>query len=707
MSDPSPVTATLIRFGVFELDVRAGELRKAGVRLNLPDQPFQLLTALLERPGELVTRDELRPRLWPVDTFVDFEHGLNAAVKRLRDVLGDSADTPRFVETVPRRGYRFIAPVNGNEQVPNPVSVPAPLPPPPRARRQWWALLAGAALLTAAAAAGWRLRPLAHTDAPQKLVPLTTMTGHAVWPAFSPDGQQVAFAWQPEGSDNFDIYVKLVGLEEVRRLTTDPGNDEYPSWSPNGGQIAFLRQGSQGTTIHLVSPIGGGERKLNDFGAMWAPISWSPDGRYVAAGAYERPGHPKERGIFLLPAIGGEPRRLTPIGVVANSPAFSSDGRRLAYVSCERGTDCPLKVFDLDTEFAPTGPPRSLTPQAPYMTWGMTWSRDGRSVIYGAFDAGGAALWRVRVDEGSPPERIDLAGVAAASPAMPPSGNRLAFSRDHAARALYRFEAGRASQPFLTSSVNQGSLDFSQDGRRMTYCARTGETIEVWTANSDGSAAQQLTHGPGRWQCSPRWSPDGERVVFDSEGPDGEWHIWSIAADGGTPRQVTKEGRQGVPSWSRDGQWIYYSSSGNIWRIHVADGQRQRLTSEGGVLLGLESGDGKNLLYQRDRDGALLMVPLAGGGARQIAPCVSGWAVAATSAGIYYASCSANSYWGGTNPLLHLVNPATDQDRVLGTLEKFSLADTFGLAVSADGKVIVYNRVLREGHDLMLIENFR
>ena len=105
--------AGLVRFGIFELDLRSGELRKAGARLNLPDQPLQFLTALLERPVQLVTRDELRQRLWPADTFVDFEHGLNAVVNRLRETLGDSAETPRFIETVPRRGYRFIAPVEG------------------------------------------------------------------------------------------------------------------------------------------------------------------------------------------------------------------------------------------------------------------------------------------------------------------------------------------------------------------------------------------------------------------------------------------------------------------------------------------------------------------------------------------------------------------------------------------------------------------
>jgi cholera toxin transcriptional activator len=117
---PASTTAPKFRFGVFEADVRTGELRKHGIRLRLPDQPFVVLVALLERPGELVTREELVKRLWPDGTFVDFDHSLNTAVNRLRETLGDSAETPRFIETLPRRGYRFVGSVEriGEEPVP-------------------------------------------------------------------------------------------------------------------------------------------------------------------------------------------------------------------------------------------------------------------------------------------------------------------------------------------------------------------------------------------------------------------------------------------------------------------------------------------------------------------------------------------------------------------------------------------------------------
>ena len=123
---PSASSAALrFRFGVFEADVRTGELRKHGIRLRLPDQAFAVLVALLERPGELVTREELVKRLWPDGTFVDYDHSLNTAVNRLRETLGDSAETPRFIETLPRRGYRFVGPVERIGDTPSDPSHPS------------------------------------------------------------------------------------------------------------------------------------------------------------------------------------------------------------------------------------------------------------------------------------------------------------------------------------------------------------------------------------------------------------------------------------------------------------------------------------------------------------------------------------------------------------------------------------------------------
>ena len=182
MSETSADAHRLVRFGVYELDLRSGELRKSGARLGLQQQPLQLLSVLLEQPGQLVTREELRKRLWPDDTFVDFEHGLNAAVKRLRDTLGDSADSPRFVETVPRRGYRFIAPasVNGPSSLTTTTTEITPERFLPRVKRGWPLLIAALVLSLAAL---WIYRPKSRTDL-LTAVPLTSLAGQEVAPTF-------------------------------------------------------------------------------------------------------------------------------------------------------------------------------------------------------------------------------------------------------------------------------------------------------------------------------------------------------------------------------------------------------------------------------------------------------------------------------------------------------------------------------------------
>src|SRR5438270_5609223 len=144
--------ARSVQFGIFEVDLRAGELRRHGSRVKLQEQPFQILTLLLERPGELVTREELQKKLWPADTFVDFDHSLNAAIRRLRDALGDSAENPRFVETVARRGYRFLAPVSGVPEVSVPPEVAVSRP---HAVRRWWILGVVAVALVVGVIVGW------------------------------------------------------------------------------------------------------------------------------------------------------------------------------------------------------------------------------------------------------------------------------------------------------------------------------------------------------------------------------------------------------------------------------------------------------------------------------------------------------------------------------------------------------------------------
>jgi Tol biopolymer transport system component len=593
-------------------------------------------------------------------------------------------------------------------------------------RRRRRRLLAGAALVAAAAAglaaAAWLARRTPNLS-PPRVVALTSLRGVEGWPTFSPDGEQVAFAWGGEKSDNLDIYLTMVGSPEVRRLTTDPAVELAPSWSPDGRQIAFLRGRFEGTpqypwgyaTIYLVSPLGGSARKLSDFpAANGEPTSWSPDGRWLAATRSPSTDRGLE-GVYLVPVQGGEPRRLAlPKADIIYGPAFSPDGRQLAYKPCS-GTSCSLDVVALDADYMPKGPPRRLIQPTSRLGTGHAWTRDGKSLVY----ALGFELWRVRVAGDRPPERIELvAGVQAALPATVASRDRLAFARGAVEVDIYRFEAGRPSEPVVASSLTPDlNPDFSPDGRRLAFeSERSAAGYEIWLAEADGSNPVQLTHGPGQYQGGPRWSPDGRQIAFSSQGADGHWDVWTIDADGGTPRRLTQDaGEEIARSWSRDGRFVYFDAGPDAWRISAAGGRAERVTHGGGCCV-RESLDGKTLFYMRSWGHApLLARPLAGGPERKVLECVpTGAAFTVGAAGIYHLGCangpeasSPEGVPGHPPAALFLLDAATGHDRLLGKLEEAMSGS--GLAVSPDGKTILYVRgqVMPGNGDLMMIEDFR
>jgi len=576
-----------------------------------------------------------------------------------------------------------------------------------RRRRRW--LLAVAAAVPLLAVAGWFfLRKASAPLPPPSVVPLTSYPGSELYPSFSPDGNQVAFAWDGEKQDNFDIYVKLVGSGTPLRLTTDPASDRSPAWSPDGRQIAFVRQQGNQASVYLISPLGGAERKLADFRPTGLQsISWSPDAKWLAVAELEPQA---ANGIFLVPVERGEKHRLTTNRVsFDHCPALSPDGRFLAYASCSGPFSCDVHLLELGPDFLPKGPPRRLTQQGLYIQ-GIAWTADGRSLVYAASRHVGidTYLWRLPISGAAEPERLELAGSQARHPAIARVGKRLVYTQGGGDADIWKFEAGAPAKNFISSTLPENNPQFSPDGQRIAFGSSRSGTYEIWVSNQDGSNLVQLTDRLGGHQGSPRWSPDGRWIAFDSQGEAGHFDIYVIDAAGGQPRRLTSHpSDEHSPSWSRDGKWVYFTSNRSgkyeIWRIPAAGGESAQITDNGGYVA-FESWDAKTLYYTKysgsTSSGPLFAKALAGGGEQKVLDSVLSGGFVAFEDGIYHIARAdkEGAY------LLRFFEFATGKTRVLTMIEGQLWG---GLNVSPDRKTALFTVGKPINYDLMLIENFR
>src|SRR5882762_6515145 len=376
---PGSEVGRIIRFGVFEIDLQSGELRRDGLKVRLQEQPFQILAMLIERPGEMVTREDLCRKLWPADTFVDFDHSLNAAIKRLRDALGESAETPIFIETLARRGYRFV----GNVAIPGAT--------PSAWLRLWQRLSANrTGVLTGLTACALAMLFLYYSQTlkskagPPAVTPVVTNVGEKHTPSLSPDRQHLAFAWNGGAGPHFSLYVKLVGTEESIRLTKQASIDFNPVWSPDGRHIAFCRIAKGGTGIYIIPALGGVERRVLEthwqedefYQVFWyfGRLSWSPDGKLLAYS--DRTDSNKPASIFFLSLDSLDVRRLTsPQASVGDyNPVFSPDGRTLAF---NRGSQGITSIY---TAPVSGGEEKRLVSGVQF-GWGLAWTPDGRDIV--------------------------------------------------------------------------------------------------------------------------------------------------------------------------------------------------------------------------------------------------------------------------------------------------------------------------------------
>jgi len=664
---------------------------------------------------------------------------LNTAIKKVRQALGDSAGAPRYIETLPRKGYRFIAaaiavPEVSSGRLAGEVADADGRKPWP----SWMPRMAMAvALAVFSGAAGLFIltrRVPTQAEAPWAR-PFTALPGTETDPAFSPDGKSVAFSWTADSNEPFHIYIKQIDTEKPVQLTAASHNDFSPAWSPDGRLIAFCRYAhGQASEVIVVPAAGGLETAVASvtvaLGSDLRPfLAWTPDGsalvltdadEIVPVGAAV-PDPPSARkagaSLFLVTLDGRRHTRLTspPPGHRDGSPAFSPDGRTLAFARL--GRERGIYTVPLSPDFLPRGEPRAVT-RGEDLDAAPVWTPDGREIIFATGLNRGtpppSGLWRVPASGTGEPTRLEFAGHDASYPTISRSG-KLVFAQGVRDVNVWRIELSGPGDPAHTPprcvvcSTRSDSIPrFSPDGKRIAFISNRTGSPEVWTAGGDGGDELRLTNMRATVTGSPAWSTNNSHILFDSN-PGGRFRIYSVPASGGTVSALTNDSSNNAcATYSHDGRWIYFTSDRTgtfqIWKMPAGGGSAVQITRKGGRVA-TEAEDGRFLYYATsatDRmQESIWRVPVDGGDETLVIASAAPFNHAVVPQGIYFLR-------SGEGQPPHAVEFFRFADRntsiVPGT-ERTTRGT--GVSASPDGRALLFTREDQAGADLMIVDHFR
>ena len=628
-------TNSRLSFGLYEIDLQAGELWKAGFRVKLQGQPFKVLTALLERPGQVVTREELQIRVWGKDTVVDFDHSLGTAINKIREALSDSAENPRFIETLSRRGYRFIAPVGIVEPAPKMLGESAEagqlttttrllvtprsaassgvaypnilsaasgqrdspsLPAPSKTSRRWLWLGVGISTLIACVA-GFLLGSSRSRIVPPHIVQVTH-NGHLAPSVDSMENLAAA------ATDGVHLYA----------ATLDSGHSVLSSISISGGLVAPLNIPSE-----VASPA------LGDL---------SPDGSRLLLRDHLSP--ESEQPLWVVPTVGGSALRVG--DVLAHDATWMPDGDGILYAN---GNDLYLTHLSRQqpTHYAslpgrafwmrwgPNGKLARLTILDPLThtlsLWQLTasdrtphriladfnqpsgeccgvWTANGRAFVFESSKGGNNNLWRLSGSSTSDPIRLTDGPLEFESPVAARSGSRIFFIGADARSELQSVEPNGNLAPvkgFLSAAVR---VDYSRDGKWVVWTDTNGQ---LWRARSDGTEKLQITPD-NLYTFLARWSPDGSHIAIMAREAGKVWKIYITSANGGDFQPVLHETRNAAdPSWSPDGKSILFGRTNDemgqdnparaLTIVHLVTGAVEQVSGSNGLFSPRWSPDGR------------------------------------------------------------------------------------------------------------------
>lgn len=702
----APEASARLRFGPFDLDSARRVLHKHGSRIRLSEQPFQVLIALLEARGEVVTRETLQARLWPHNNYGDVDHGLNVAIKKLRDALGDSAAEPRYIATLDRQGYRFIGAIEVEE-----ARVPGSRQEQPPAVNGSSNGRPG----TLADAPGTEAR---HTRLSLKAVVAGALAVAAVLLVAS----AITLNMQSRTAPHVVRYVQLTYSGVVhpnQKLLTD-GPRLYFIERTHGAWVGkwMLTTGGPATPLNLLFP----DYNLQDI---------APEGDELI-GLEFRGYDLKDVFLWTAPASSGAPRRLAP-GVEA--AAYSADGRSILYASGKQ-------VFQADRDgthphelFAAAGEVLSLNPHANLLRislldedgrlthweaksdgsglhpllpgwneahpqWGGGWSPDGRWFTFSAMRNGSRDLWLLGGAQPTQPVQLTSGPLEFRTPIFSRDGKRIfcvgILRRGELLRYKIPTPGRRTPDPVSESHSNaprfepafEGmsaeQLDYSRDGKWIAYITYPDQVL--WRAGADGSGRRQLTSS-GMRVLAPHWSPDGSQIAFQMQSAAGEsWKLYLIPSRGGPQVELTGLSGIGGFTWSKDGSSLIISDVRN-GRLKLLDLKQRTLADvpqSDGLANASLSPDGAYVAATIASSETLVTLNLASHQRRRLARNAQYPTWSPDGQFIYF------NTFAGSSPAMYRVNVSDGRIENLFRLDEFAAIGSWGFwsSVAPDGSIL-------------------
>ena len=625
----SQVSNARLSFGLYEIDLQTGELWKAGFRIKLQGQPFKVLTTLLEKPGQVVTREELQTRLWGKDTVVDFDHSLGTAINKIREALGDSADNPRFIETLARRGYRFIAPVGVVDAVPEVqesarsttrlVVPPARVPhltngvsvadPPPataisvasaeRSPRVSRLLLGSflAILLLAVGALGFYLATFRTVTTPPHIAQVTH-NGHLApsvdnmenLAAATTDGVHLYAATIDGGHSILSAISISGGLVEPLNIPSEVASPALGNISPDGSRLLLRDHLSPESEqpLWVVPTVGGSALRVGDVLAHDA--TWMPDGDGIL--------YANGTDLFLTHLSRQQPAHYASLPGRAFWLRWDPDGKLLRFTILD-----PLAHTVSLWQLTPSDrtPHRILADfNQPAGECCGVWTANGKNFVFQSSKGGNNDLWLLSGLSTSNPTRLTDGPLEFESPTADRTSNRIFFMGADSRSELESLSPNGQLVPVKGFLSNASRVDYSRDGKWVVW---TDTSQHLWRARSDGTEKLQVTPDT-LYPFLARWSPDGTHIAVMAREAGKAWQIYITSANGGDFTPLLHQTRNAAdPSWSPDGKSIVFGGTNDTMGkddstrtldiIDVASGTLQEIPGSNGLFSPRWSPDGR------------------------------------------------------------------------------------------------------------------